>query len=138
MRVISILLIAVLLSHSPLSALARTLDKNETWSGQISLEEDLVVPPPYSLTISPGTQVFTNGNKIISYGKVSIRADKKSQVKFLPLTITGTSEIEVVKVRPYNVNTKILKDEFQKFKVEYAILWSFLFATMFFMMTAAK
>lgn len=135
MRIIAVFLI-VCLSGSV--AFARTLKKNEVWKDFVTLEEDVIVPDGYSLTLSPGTQVVTNGNKIISYGKIDIQGTKENQVKFLSLSQLGTSEVEMVTVKPYDINTKILKDEFQTFKIQYAILWSLLFASVFFVLDEAE
>lgn len=135
MKFIAILLIIAFLGQC---GFARTLEKNEVWSDCILLEDEVIVPAEYSLTIEPGTHVFTNGHKIISYGKVDIQGEKENQVKFLSLTESGTAEIEIVKVKPYDINTKVLKDEFQIFKIQYAILWSFLFASIFLTLEAAR
>ncbi|MFH1386393.1 MAG: hypothetical protein ABIH50_01845 [bacterium] len=33
---------------------------------------------------------------------------------------------KIIKIVPYEVNTKILKDEFEVFRVQYAIIWTLL------------
>jgi hypothetical protein len=135
MRIISALLIAAFIAQG---GFARTLEKNEVWTDCILLEEDVIVPSGRSLTISAGTLVFTNGHKILSYGKVAIQGEEENQVRFIPLTEIGSSEIEVIKVRPYNINTRVLKKEFQAFRTQYAILWSLLFASIFLTLEASR
>lgn len=126
----------IVFSIQCLPARALTLDKNASWSGTINLSEDVIVPAEYTLTIYPGTRVNTNGNKIISYGLVNILGEKNNQVKFIALDQLLNSDIEVFKVAPYNIDTKILRDEFKVFRIQYAILWSVLFASMFVMLDA--
>lgn len=57
-------------------------------------------------------------------------------IKFSPLVLASESEVQVIKLKPYNVNTEILKEEFSVFRVQYAVLWSILFAAMFIMIEA--
>lgn len=119
----------------PSQVLALELAKNQAWSGSVNLTENIIVPKNVSLTIAPGTKVTTNGNKIIAYGSVDIQGQQDNKVifEYFPQT---TSTTEVVKVKPYDVDTQILKDEFNIFKVQYAILWSLLFASTFVMLEA--
>ncbi len=105
------------------------------WSGDVKLTDDVVVPVGSCLTLAPGTQVTTNGHKIIGYGSVKIagRPDRPVNFRLFP---AGSAPLETVKVKPYDINTAILKEEFGAFKVQYAILWSLLFASTFFMLEA--
>jgi len=130
-RILAILLITILSCQ----AFALELAKSTVWSGQINLTEDVIILENSSLTITPGTKVTTNGNQIIAYGTVDIQGQANNQVifEYFPQT---TSTVEVVKVRPYDIDTKILKEEFDIFKVQYAILWSLLFASTFVMLEA--
>ncbi|MBU1026670.1 MAG: hypothetical protein KKA31_02955 [Candidatus Margulisbacteria bacterium] len=129
------LIIALLVQLSPL-AHARSLTENETWSGKIKLIEDIYVPEEFTLTISPDTQVVTNGNKIISYGTVNIQGQEDKKVKILSNPPLSQQNLAVLKMKPYDINTEILKEEFNAFKIQYAILWSVLFAGMFIMVEA--
>ncbi|MBU0686329.1 MAG: hypothetical protein KKB81_00550 [Candidatus Margulisbacteria bacterium] len=133
LKIIAILLSIVLLSQG---VFAKTLSQNEVWSGKIKLSEDVTVPEGLTLTISPGTKVITNGKRIISYGTVDIQGQDENRVNFIAPTLTLTQEVAVTEVKPYLIDTKILKDEFSVFRVQYAILWSFLFASMFIMLEA--
>jgi hypothetical protein len=135
MRSIAIILVICLISQFCPAAFARTLDQDERWSNFVSLDEDIMVPVKRQLTLAPGTLVLTNGHKIIAHGKVDIQGAPEEQVIFFAPLIIGDAEVEVIKVRPYNINTQLLKDEFRVFKVQYAILWSVLFASMFLAMS---
>jgi hypothetical protein len=135
LRKTGLILIIALLGHC-LPAPARTLSQNELWSEKIELDEDVVVPAQNTLTIAPGTEIFTRGYKIVAFGKVNILGEEDAQVRFLTHSGTTESEIQVYKVKPYHINTKILKEEFETFKIQYAILWSVLFASMFLMLEA--
>jgi hypothetical protein len=130
--------IALLLTVALLgcSASARTLDRDERWSGEVRLAEDVIVPTGRTLTIEPATRVVTQGNKIISYGDLNILGEAKNKVEFLHLRPAGNEDVAVVRVKPYNVDTQILKDEFTVFRVQYAILWSVIFASIFIMVEA--
>jgi hypothetical protein len=132
LKQIALLLIIFLGSQG----LALELVQDRTWSGQISLNEDIVVPLGKTLTIAPGTQVETNGNKIIAYGQVNILGQTDQEITFHNTLMTLNSTIEVVRVKPYDIDTKILKDEFAVFKIQYAILWSLLFASTFVLLEA--
>ena len=101
-------------------ALALELSQNEVWNGLINLTEDVIVPENISLTLAPGTKVTTNGNKIIAYGSVDIQGQPDNQVVFEYFPQT-TSTVEIIKVKPYDIDTDILKEEFDIFKVQYAI-----------------
>jgi len=127
MKIIALILsiIFVLGSLSPVAA------KEYLWSGNINLKEDLIIPAEDTLTISPGTKVFTNGNKIISYGTLNIFAEENKIIEFTNLIDQTTAEIEIIKIKPYDVDTETLKSEFNSFKLQYAILWSVLFASTF-------
>lgn len=130
-RILAIFLITILSCQ----AFALELTKNEVWNGLINLTENVIVPENITLTLTPGTKVTTNGNKIIAYGSVAIQGTADQQVIFgyFPQT---TSTVEVIKVKPYDIDTDILKQEFDIFKVQYAILWSLLFASTFVMLEA--
>ena len=130
----TILIIALSAQCLPLKAL--TLDQPASWSGTVNLSEEVIVPVDEILTIYPGTKIITNGHRIISYGLVNILGDEDQQVKFVAADRPLDSNIQVLKVKPYNIDTKILKDEFTVFRVQYAILWSVLFASMFVMLDA--
>ncbi|MBU0672970.1 MAG: hypothetical protein KJ732_08095 [Candidatus Margulisbacteria bacterium] len=132
LRTIAIILILALASQ----CLALQLDKNAVWAGSINLTEDIIVPSGLSLTIAPGTKVFTNGNKIISFGTLNILGEEDKRVDFYNTLLTNSSTIEVIKVKPYDVDTEILKEEFNVFKAQYAILWSLLFASTFILIEA--
>ncbi len=129
------IIIAILVQLSPL-AHARNLTDNETWSGKIKLIEDIYVPEGRTLTIAPDSQVITNGNKIISYGTVNIQGQQDKKVKLLANPPLSPQDLAVLKIKPYDINTEILKEEFNAFKIQYAILWSVLFAGMFIMVEA--
>ena len=131
-KAISILLILILSGQ----CLARELSQSELWSGRVDLIEDVVVPAGLSLTLAPGTQVTTNGHQIISYGTVNILGEPQNQVEFHHFTTTPGTSLEVIKIKPYDVDTQILEEEFDTFKVQYAILWSLLFASTFLMLEA--
>ncbi|MFC1540686.1 hypothetical protein ACFL4J_01455 [Candidatus Margulisiibacteriota bacterium] len=135
LKIIAILLSAALLPQSAVGA----LDKGELyefWSGEINLAEDKIVPAGHTLTIAPGTRVVTNGNRIISYGTLNIMGKEENKVGFLYSLPRETGTIEVVSLKPYQVDTAILEQEFNTFKVQYAILWSLLFASTFLMLEA--
>lgn len=131
-KALSIILILALAGQAPALELAR----DEDWSGTIELKEDIIVPSKLTLTLKPGTQVITNGHKIISYGIVDIQGQTNNEVKIDHALLCRTNSIEVISLRPYQVDTEILKEEFNTFKVQYAILWSLLFASTFFMLEA--
>jgi hypothetical protein len=118
--------------------LALELKQDECWSGRINLDQDVIVPEGYTITIAPGTKVITNGNRIISYGTVNIWGEAENTVNFQYFPLNNTSSIEVIKMKPYNIDTQILKEEFNTFKVQYAILWSLLFASTFLMLEARR
>ena len=130
----AVLSLILLLNTAP--AFARTLNNNEVWSGIVKLDEDIIIPEGYILTISPATLVNTCGNQIISYGTVKIEGEKEAQVKFLSQYTLNDSDLAVFKVKPYMANTELLRDEFHVFKVQYAILWSIIFASLFAMIEA--
>ncbi|MBN2058344.1 MAG: hypothetical protein JW782_06080 [Candidatus Saganbacteria bacterium] len=131
-RIIALLLIMILGSQAGAIELAR----DTLWFGRVNLTQEVVVPENVTLTIAPGTKITTNGNKIIAYGKVAIQADETQPVDLKYFPQTETSTVEVVRLKPYDVDTDILKEEFNVFKVQYAILWSLLFASTFVMLEA--
>jgi hypothetical protein len=131
MRTLAVILILALSSH----CLALEINGQATWSGLVELQEDVVIADGASLTIAPATRVITNGHRIICYGKVDIQAEETAWVRFSYFPSTD-SKVEVVKVKPYDVDTAILQEEFNIFKVQYAILWSLLFASTFVMLEA--
>lgn len=45
-------------------------------------------------------------------------------------------KIKVFKIKPYDINLEGLKQEFKLFKLQYAILWSLIFASLFVMVEA--
>jgi hypothetical protein len=135
LRKIALILVIAMLGHC-LPAAARTLKQDELWFGKVELSEDVLVPAQNTLTIAPGTEILTRGNRIVAFGKVNILGEEEDQVRFLTYSGSSESEIRVYKVKPYNINTKILKEEFDIFKIQYAILWSVLFASMFLMLEA--
>jgi hypothetical protein len=136
LRIIALLLTITLLVPCASKALARTLEQDEVWSGVIKLDDNVQVPPGITLTISPGTRIITNGNQILSHGTINILGGEEKEVRFHSFYQISNSEIELLKVKPYDFDTKILMEEFNKFKIQYAILWSCLFASMFIMLKA--
>jgi hypothetical protein len=114
----------------------RALEPYQFWSGEINLTEDKIVPAGHTLTIAPGTRIITNGNRIVSYGTLNIMGKEENKVNFLYSLPGETNSIEVISIRPYQVDTEILKEEFNTFKIQYAILWSLLFASTFLMLEA--
>ena len=135
MRTIKAIAILLILALSG-QCLARELGQSELWSGRVDLSEDVVVPTGLSLTLAPGTQVTTHGHRIISYGTVNILGEPENSVEFSHFAATPGATLEVIKIKPYDVDTQILKEEFDSFKVQYAILWSLLFASTFLMLEA--
>lgn len=135
MRTIKAIAILLILALSG-QCLARELSQSELWSGRVDLSEDVVVPTGLSLTLAPGTQVTTHGHRIISYGTVNILGEADNKVEFRHFAATRGTTLEVIRIKPYDVDTQILKEEFDSFKVQYAILWSLLFASTFLMLEA--
>ncbi|NQT30337.1 MAG: hypothetical protein HQ596_07175 [Candidatus Saganbacteria bacterium] len=130
------LILSLVLLFNAAPAFARTLNSDERWSGIMKLDEDVTVPQGYTLTISAGTKIKTKGHQIISYGTVKIEGEKDAQVKFLSKYTLNDSDLAVFKVKPYVANTELLRDEFHVFKIQYAILWSIIFASLFAMIEA--
>ena len=105
------------------------LAKDEVWCEPIYLEGDVVVPVGVTLEIKPGILIYYAKSDVHNYGSDphlpelvvygTLKMDQ-SNYQILPMLKDDT---RVIHIEPYQVDTKILRDEFSAFKTQYAILW---------------
>jgi len=112
------------------------LSENERWEGQIRLVGDVVVPKGITLEIAPNTILLYEQKDIMNYGKnpalpelvvdgeLKMGEPLESIRHFDVLTVDDKTQM--IKIAPYEVDTKILRDEFRAFKEQYLWLWSVL------------
>ena len=109
-----------------------TLSSSETWSGQVKVSGDVTVPKGAVLDIRAGTVLLYDKNNgtedkppnIIVYGTLKIGGASSENTSYQLIPVD--SRTRVIEVTPYEVDTKILRDEFDAFKTQYAIIWTLL------------
>lgn len=147
MKTISCILSALILWNSYLLGNAFAYDvksgvlgSSEAWEGEIKVEGDVVVPEGMELEIRPGTVLFYEHKDKMNYGreedlpeivvygalKIGERSNGSGQFELIPLD----SKTRIIKISPYEVDTKSLRDEFRAFKVQYAVIWTLLGAAL--------
>lgn len=121
------------------------LEHDETWSGQIHLVGDVVVPKNVTLTITAGSEIFfcesdlqnrgenTNKCEIVVLGRLDVQADPDHPVQLHDVARANVRRIEnsgsvVLRFDPYQVDTTSMLDEFHNFKQQYLIFWSIVYA----------
>ena len=132
MKYIALFLIGLIVLNcaaaaQPLTVKAGPLATSEVWSGEISVEGDVTVPKGTELTILPGTKfLYDREPRLIVYGtlKVGRAALGEGKYDLIPLD----PQTRIINVTPYEVDTKILRDEFRVFRTQYVILWTVLTA----------
>lgn len=78
-----IFVIFVFCFASPSLAAPRTLQKNESWSGKVLPQGDIIVPANVTLTIQPGAEIlFPGGATLIVQGRLLARGNAKRPVAF--------------------------------------------------------
>jgi len=142
MKLLSLLLVMVFLTNVLFITSANAqvvrggiLTTSEVWSGEVQITDDVVVPKNMELEIKPGTVLlYEKCDKddqkdipaLVIYGtlKVGKTPDEIGDCQVLPLD----SRTKLIKVSPYKVDTKILRDEFRIFRIQYVIIWTVLFS----------
>lgn len=108
-----------------------TLPTSEVWSGEIKITGDVTVPKGSTLTIEPGTVFITDENaqtqpKLQIFGTLKVGQLETGDTKLDLAALDGRTKI--IRVTPYEIDTKILRDEFHVFRTQYIFLWSILSA----------
>ncbi len=135
MKKILVFILSLFISVSPLNALSvqaniirsGILQTNEVWSGTVEVKGDITIPKDKELLIKPGTSLIYdqhNMPEIKVYGtlKVGDKLLNDSQYELLP----AGGKTQIIQITPYEVDTKILRDEFNAFRIQYAIIWTLL------------
>jgi len=137
-RLIVLMLVSAIALDLPLlgtgSALmikSGTLSTVETWSGEVRLDGDVTVPAGSTLTIEPGTVFLTDENlktqpKLNVLGTLKVGQLDTGNTTFETAALDGKTKI--IRVTPYEIDTKGLKEEFHAFRTQYVWLWSILSA----------
>jgi hypothetical protein len=61
-------------------------------------------------------------NIIGAYGSAAEPTSESVSYQVIPVD----GRIKTIEITPYQVDTKILRDEFEAFKIQYAIIWTLL------------
>ncbi|MFC1754985.1 hypothetical protein ACFL96_16600 [Thermoproteota archaeon] len=112
------------------------LEKNEIWSGTVRVIGDVVVPKGLTLEIKDNTVLFYEKSDIKNYGDnpdipelvingTLIKGNIYSSEQGYTM-IPRDKAIKEIRIVPYSVDTKILRDEFSAFKLQYAVIWTLL------------
>jgi len=122
------------------------LESNETWSDSVYIVGDVTIPEEYTVVVEPGTTIYyanydiLNGgddakvSEIIVKGRFNVEStpDNPVWVKSIdentPQILDVTDEDVVIEFRPYEIETQGLKEEFRKFKQQYLVFWSVVYA----------
>lgn len=107
-----------------------TLTSSEAWSGQIKLKGDVIVPEGVELTIEPGTEFLVDEGspvpKLTVNGTLKVAQTQTGQGKFDLVPVD--EKTKVIRVSPYQIDTKPLLEEFHLFRTQYIIVWTLLTA----------
>jgi len=122
------------------------LESNETWSDAVYIIGDVTIPKEYTVVVEAGTTIYyanydilnsgedTKVSEIIVKGRFEVEStpDKPVWVKSIeentPQILDVTDEDVVIEFRPYEIETQGLKEEFRKFKQQYLVFWSVVYA----------
>jgi len=127
-----VVVLSVLMSMSPVVSMAAesniirsgVLETNEVWSGTVEVKGDITVPKDRELVIKPGTSLVFDKNKVPDikvYGTLKVGDSQMSDSQYTLLPVGNKTQI--IQITPYEVDTKILRDEFNAFRIQYAIIW---------------
>jgi hypothetical protein len=75
--------VCLILFLLPSIALGAVIKSNTTWSGEVSIEEDILIPEGVTLTISPGTIIRVSPSE-------STRTDPEFMSPMTEITVRGT------------------------------------------------
>ncbi len=103
------------------------LKTDEIWEGQVKVTGDVIVPKGMTLTVKNGT-VITYDKKpdgsvpdLMVFGTLRMDDREFTGKNFQSLPVDNKTK--VIQIVPYEVDTKILRDEFASFKFQYALIW---------------
>lgn len=122
------------------------LKQNQTWSGEIYLVGDVIVPKDITLTIAPGTKLFFAEYDILQSGNDEqqteilvdgqLQANSTAENPILVSTIgdpqwkkisSGDQSVQI-EFKPYQIDTEPMRQEFHQFKKQYIVLWTLIYA----------
>lgn len=123
-----------------------TIESNETWSDTVYIVGDITIPEEYTVVVKPGTTIYYANYDILNSGEdakiseiivkgyfdVESTPDNPVWVKSIdentPQILDVSDEDVVIEFRPYEIETQGLKEEFRKFKQQYLVFWSVVYA----------
>lgn len=136
-RVLSVFLIILFCNAFMLTSFCQAriirggkLTVDEVWEGEVLLTENIIIPEGRKLTIKPGTKILyktKNGQEkkvpdFVVNGTLKIKDEEKSDSSYTMLSLDD-KKTQIIEFTPYEVDTKILRDEFRSFKEQYAWIW---------------
>ena len=122
------------------------LKKDEVWQGDIYLVSDVTIPKGITLTIKPGTRLYfaeydisQSGEdperaEIIVNGTLNAQPTDKEPILVASIgknqwkQLSAGDKTVQLEFKPYQIDTKAMKNEFHLFKTQYLILWSLIYA----------
>jgi len=123
-----------------------SLKESESWSGNIYILGDVVVPKDITLTITEGTQLYFSDydllesgedptkSELIVHGHLHVNSTEGNPVRVLQLNqgqyelmLTQPNTRQLIHFSPYTVETESIRQEFRQFKRQYIILWSLVY-----------
>ena len=122
------------------------LESNETWTDVVYIVGDVTIPEEYTVVVEPGTTIYYANYDILNSGEdakvseiivkgrfdVESTPDNPVWVKSIdentPQILEVSDEDVIIEFRPYEIETQGLKEEFRKFKQQYLVFWSVVYA----------
>ena len=124
-----------------------SLTHDEIWQGDVYIIGDVTIPDDVSVTVSAGTQLhfadydlFKTGAdpdrcEIIVHGRFFTDASVEQPIHVETLDrgnslskLAMGEHTQVIKFKPYVVDTESMRQEFRGFKNQYLVLWSLIYA----------
>lgn len=148
MRYIALIIISFFLIEMPaLAAAPLVLKEDKTvWSGDVRLESDVIVPEGKTLIIMPGTKIYgvydyvkdkitpnewriiVKGDLVVEEGVLISPVPEGKNAIRVPINLG----IKNIKIEPLQIDTEKIREEFSVFRVQYLILWTMLFASIYY------